>query len=93
MRFLAAVLTFSFLLMSAPVRAEPCDPDDAPCITRKALEFKYRADALQEENDILRNELAEERNRADSAPKLFLFGGVVFVAFFGGFFAAYKALK
>jgi hypothetical protein len=76
---ITTVLLLAFLLMSSPVRAEPCDPSDAPCITRKALEFKYKADALEEENVALRNEnsaLQSEATRSIS-PGTYFLGGIV----------------
>lgn len=93
MKFITAAVISAFLLMSAPVKAEPCDPDDAPCITRKALEYKYKADALQEENKLLNQELEEERNRSDNRAFTFIAGGLVFLGFFGGFITLYKGLK
>jgi hypothetical protein len=78
---------------SAKADLGPCDKDNAACITRKALEFKYKADALQQENDLLRQELKEEQDRNQSGGTVFILGGVVFLAFFGSFFAAYQKLR
>lgn len=88
-----SALVLAALLVTRPLQAAPCDKDDAPCITRKALEFKYKADALEEENAMLRDELKEERNRSDNRAWVFMAGGITFLAFFGGFVTIYKAVK
>ena len=76
-------LYLALALISRPLLAAPCDANDAPCITRKALEYKYKADALTEENKMLRNELEEERSRSDNRAWVFIAGGLTFIAFFG----------
>lgn len=91
MRFTAFFV--ALMLFSRASFAAPCAPEDAKCITRKALEYKYKADALEEENNILRQELAEEQSRNQSGATIFLMGGIAFLTFFGGGLLLYKNLK
>ena len=71
-----------------------CDATDTDCLIRQSLTLKYRVDALEKENNILRHNLDEEIRRADSGPKFFIFGiltGAVFVGL--GATIALKAIK
>lgn len=88
-----ALFVALMLLYRTSFAADACAADDAVCITRKALEYKYKADALQKENDLLRTELEEERARSESAPKIFIVAMFVGAAFFGGFYTASKAFR
>lgn len=97
MRIITAAIIMAFSLMIAsPAKADnppPCDKADNECLVRSALGWKYKADALAEENKMLNQELEEERSRSDNRAFTFIAGGITFLAFFGGFVTLYKGLK
>jgi len=95
MKLMAAFLT-AILLMSAPARADnppPCDYADSACLVRHALTYKYRADALQTENELLRKENDALRQSPSPSGKTFIICTGVLVLFFGGIFAMGKVAR
>lgn len=94
MRIITAATIMAFSLMIAsPALADnppPCDKADNECLVRSALGWKYKADALAEENKILNQELEEERNRSDNRGWVFIAGGLTFLCFFGMTFTLMK---
>lgn len=79
----AIALGLALMLSARSVMADtgPCDASDAPCITRKALEYKYKADALQTENDLLRQENQSCKDNSQNGNFYFLGGLVTGVTF------------
>jgi hypothetical protein len=95
MKIMAAILT-AILLMSAPARADnppPCDYTDSACLVRSALTYKYRADALQTENDLLRKENDALRQSPSPTGKTIILCTGVLIVFFGGIFAMGKIAR
>jgi len=78
----------------------PCAETDTECLLKQTLQLSYELEAerlrnqhLENANKALHTALEEEEKRADSGGKIFILGGITFLAFFGGFITLYKGLK
>lgn len=90
----AVALALTLLLCARSALADnppPCDKTDSECLVRSALAWKYKADALTEENKLLRNQVAELEH--SPTPKILVICVLAGAVFFGSFYTASKVIR
>lgn len=91
MRAIAFALVM--LLARSAIADGACDRTDTSCLIRQSLTLKYRVDALEEENALLRHENAQLQSRSGPGPKVVIVCMILGAVFFGSFYTASKVLR